>query len=631
MGFGLGRRPAGHSATPSLVAQFNRRLLAIGIAIAGAFLLVFGLATANRFTYLEEREVASHFDRADSWLNEVSHNLKARSLDWGVWDETWHYLSDGNTAYADANLGYTSVENLAVNGLAFVRTDGQVVNAVYADLAEGRFDVRQAQQFGANAQRIALAAKLANAASYQTFIVQDGRLLAISASRVMRSDGSGPEHGYIIFGQEITGQDVSSGLDLPVEIDLAHLATAQTFSTSLTDITMIRPLIGHERQPLAALRIMAPRSLMAEGFRLIAAVAIGAVALGGLLIAVFGRSVRQLVLTPLAAFQRHVASISETGELRPYDGDPRQDELGRLYGEFNIMASELTMLRAKVEAQSFIIGKRDNMTSLMHNIGNGIGPVKTILSRLETQLAQPLSRDVKRALDELAASEDPASRRARLVAFVDASLTTQQDEIATRRDLVRTALRSVDTVEGIVGNAMQDSKADPAADEVCEIGPVLANAAALARMRDAAITVSLDNPDRFRVRGNSVLLAQVLENLLKNAVEAIAANADSAGTGSGRIDVSAAAAQVSGLPAVSITIADNGDGFAPETAAGLFARGHSTRGKTVGGLGLHWCANTVNAMGGTLDIASDGPGTGARATVVLPLDPASYGKASEAA
>jgi two-component system, OmpR family, sensor kinase len=599
----------------SLVAQFNRHLIAIGIGITAAFLLVVYLATANRFSYLEEREVASHFERAANFLASISVNMKARSLDWAVWDETWHYLADGNQAYVDANLNYVSIENLAINGLAFVDTNGRMVNSLYADLGQGRFDNRMSQLFGERAVQIALAARTANATTYQTFMVQDGRLLAISAARVMRSDGTGPPHGYIIFGQEVTAQDIGAGLDLPVTIDISRPASARSFTTDLSSISMLEPIIGPGNQAIAAFRFTAPRRLFAEGFRLIALAAVGAILLGTLLFFMFGRTVRRLVLSPLAAFQGHVASITETGDLRPYTDDPRKDELGLLYAEFNTMTEELTMLRAKVEMQSFIIGKRDYMASLVHNIGNGMGPVKTILTKLETQLAQPLSRDVKRALTELAAGEDPASRRARLVAFVEASMDAEQSMVADKRYLVRTALRSVDTVEAIVSNAMHDSQSDPVAEEPFDIGPVMTNAVALARMRDSKISVSLDQNEKYHVIGNSVLLAQVLENLLKNAVEAIT----SAVREQGCIDVAVKAADTDRQPAVSISITDNGDGFAPDHASHLFERGHSTREKNVGGLGLHWCANTINAMGGSLDLTSEGPGMGARAIIVLPV------------
>ena len=49
----------------------------------------------------------------------------------------------------------------------------------------------------------------------------------------------------------------------------------------------------------------------------------------------------------------------------------------------------------------------------------------------------------------------------------------------------------------------------------------------------------------------------------------------------------------------------------------MFERGFSTRAMKSGGLGLHWCANAMLAMGGSLRLESDGGGLGARAVLTL--------------
>jgi C4-dicarboxylate-specific signal transduction histidine kinase len=112
------------------------------------------------------------------------------------------------------------------------------------------------------------------------------------------------------------------------------------------------------------------------------------------------------------------------------------------------------------------------------------------------------------------------------------------------------------------------------------------------------------------VCANRVILGQVIGNLFRNAGEAIAARPQA----SGRIDVTV----VRGVDGVTVVIADDGDGFDPAAAPMLFQRGYSTRRVKSGGLGLHWSANWVAAMGGSLRLESDGPNRGARAILTLP-------------
>jgi signal transduction histidine kinase len=111
-----------------------------------------------------------------------------------------------------------------------------------------------------------------------------------------------------------------------------------------------------------------------------------------------------------------------------------------------------------------------------------------------------------------------------------------------------------------------------------------------------------------------ITIDQILANLLVNAAEAI-----EAGTiGQGRIEISFRAADLEGSEAVEVLIRDNGEGIDPKALGEVFERGYSTRKTRSGGLGLHWCANTANAMGGRLYAESSGTGKGATLHLILP-------------
>ncbi len=58
------------------------------------------------------------------------------------------------------------------------------------------------------------------------------------------------------------------------------------------------------------------------------------------------------------------------------------------------------------------------------------------------------------------------------------------------------------------------------------------------------------------------------------------------------------------------------------TLPNLFRRGFSTKGQGHGGIGLHWCANALNACKGAIRVESQGTGKGARCHVVFPAHPA---------
>ena len=107
---------------------------------------------------------------------------------------------------------------------------------------------------------------------------------------------------------------------------------------------------------------------------------------------------------------------------------------------------------------------------------------------------------------------------------------------------------------------------------------------------------------------NRLILSQVIGNLFSNAAEAIAA-APAGGT------ITVTMEEYDNV--VVIGIRDDGEGFAPDARTQLFQRGFSTRSHKSGGLGLHWCANSMVAMEGSLRLESEGPGRGATALLTL--------------
>ncbi len=66
--------------------------------------------------------------------------------------------------------------------------------------------------------------------------------------------------------------------------------------------------------------------------------------------------------------------------------------------------------------------------------------------------------------------------------------------------------------------------------------------------------------------------------------------------------------------------ADDGVGIAAHNLQRVFEKGFSTKSpETNHGIGLHWCANAIGALGGRIWAASDGPGRGASMHLMVPL------------
>ncbi len=112
-------------------------------------------------------------------------------------------------------------------------------------------------------------------------------------------------------------------------------------------------------------------------------------------------------------------------------------------------------------------------------------------------------------------------------------------------------------------------------------------------------------PREVAINGDRELLDVALENVLRNAIEAVRQRHAESG---GRIEVT-----VTDEPHPTVTVRDNGVGIDPERAAGFLLPFQSTKSEGVG-LGLPLARKIVLQHGGTLAITGQ-PGVGAVVTV----------------
>jgi signal transduction histidine kinase len=135
--------------------------------------------------------------------------------------------------------------------------------------------------------------------------------------------------------------------------------------------------------------------------------------------------------------------------------------------------------------------------------------------------------------------------------------------------------------------------------------------------RGIATEVQLKLDDDLKVTLDRDRMQRVLENLLKNAREAVLAA--TAGPGIRRVFLHA---WVEDGDTLAIRIADTGPGI-PEELVGHLFEPFATTGKKQGtGLGLVTVRNLVKAHGGEIRVETAAPEGGAAFTVTLPLTPA---------
>lgn len=592
----------------SLGAKLVLILSGVGLAGALAITVMLAVVITPSFNQLEAEAVTGHVERTRAVLGDFAGGVASATRDYGDWNASYDYMARPDPAFERESFSTLAMANLSVNGMAYVRPEGSIQIARWIDLDRQTEMPGMREALIAKIATLDIAKALGRESSASFFVPLGNTLAAVGIAQVRRSDGTGDPRGYVLMARTLTSKQLSSLLQVDAALDLGRAGADVAIARHPRRLDIGVPVLGPDGRAVATARYQVERDLSLLGQRMLLLAVGGSTAMLLVVMIALRRFIAKLVLKPLKRVERHMGVVRGSGQLAPLTLEQRGDEIGSLVGSFNAMLSQLKDLREQLEVQSFKLGRSESAVAVMHNVRNALNPISTILSQGLAQTPKVDPAMMERALAELAKPDVPDDRRAKLAAFVDGATRAEAAEREERRrqlELGRTALHNV--LE-IIGKQQADAHERPELS-ACDLTEIIAQNATIARYSGkASIAFSFPAQSHW-VLASRVLLSQVVGNLFANAAEAIAAT----GRGGGSITVSI----VEREGRIVCEIRDDGEGFDPATAPTLFQRGFSTRAHKSGGLGLHWCANTMLAMGGKLELRSDGAGLGAVAALTL--------------
>ena len=589
------------------------------------------------FVALDRATATDNTSRVIEALNREVELLIPSATDWGTWDDTYQFMEDRNETFLTSNLNSTALESLKVNFLGLYDTEGLQVWGLGYDLeAEEQLNLGESFNPSAGSSLAFLGDPGSDATVAGLFPTAAGPLL-VASRPILTSSGTGTPRGRVVVGR-LLNDDALHRLENQARVRLiaspptsgepAAAGTAETSGnvkfTSIElretmDITQGHSLIFDlTGVPILHFQVDTPRTILARGISTVYYAALYFSG-GGMMVLLFLLLfLRHTVFNPVSRLINHVTQVGANDDLYARLEMNRKDEIGTLANEFNRMVGRLADARQKLLDQSFRYGVAEMAAGVLHNIGNAVTPLGVKVTAIKHDLQQASAAEMKMAVTELADPATPVERRGDLSKFIELSgvelasviqrTVSEFEPIEAQLDHVQMILmdqqrfsQAKRTLEPLLPSRLLDEVVRLLSEEIQNIAHV--------EIDPGIIELRCVNASR-------IALQQVMNNLLINAAESIRETGQKADTG--RIRIHGWEQNQHGQGFVHLCFEDNGAGISTDQLSQLFERGFSTK-KRGSGLGLHWSANTITAMGGELWAESPGPGSGASMHLLLPF------------
>ncbi len=325
-----------------------------------------------------------------------------------------------------------------------------------------------------------------------------------------------------------------------------------------------------------------------------------------------------MVTGPLWKLIEHskVVALDSTTEERLIMG--RNDEIGQLANEFDSMLDQLAVSRSEVINLARKAGASDIATGVLHNVGNSLNSVGVSARLAQEKLIEfpihdleVISLVLKSNHDKLYKYLTEDARGQTLPTYMEALSQRIHMETKQLGDEIAELLQGISWIEHLVtslessggaGNLIERLDLAEQLNSVVDISGAFANETnSVSIIRDYSSVGKVDL-DRHKL---SEVVLHLLRACLRQATPdqpleiTVGIHADSNG-------------------AITITVADNGEGLEERELTRVFAMDNTT-GEGDSHAGLHHASTSAIEMGAELTAHSKGPGTGTTYRLLLPI------------
>lgn len=613
-------------------------LLIIFVAYAAVDMCIETRIIKPSFAELEQDMAIKDLKRCVAALKQEIVHLDRFAYDWAVWDDMYRFVSNGNQAFITANLTPLLFKNEKIDLFYMYNRKGDVVWGQIREHSnvDKQIFMSDFPLHGAPKQKNLLLSRDVPK-SQSGIILTDRGAMLLSVWPILTSQEKGPSRGTLIVGR-ILDEEMVETLSHQTHVNISiwpfrsHRIPVDD-RAYMKKVTPRTQLVAEGKDPYYLylytawntlsgspglfIRAKVPREITEKGsettrFSFYSFLAIGSVVLVVMLLLIQGT-----IIKPIQRFTEHAVEIGGSSDLSRRLPVNRHDEFGRLAKEFNSMLEKLAETRRELLDQSYNSGMSDLAAGVLHNVRNALSPLTVLTTDLHATVSKINRQQMQIALQELQNDSVSEQRRSDLMRYLELSLKQVNEMCNTAISDVETIKHQVIHIEEIITAQESYSQSGQVVEEVKIVDLAREAVEFMGTSLQSSMTLEVDksvvNIEPFH--SSRIALLQVMANLFKNAVEA-GRNAGKQHTVIRIDDISQHNAETN---SIHLRFMDDGPGIAAEVLPHIFDRGFTTKeNRKLSGLGLHWSANTMIAMGGRLYAENRDDGTGACFHLIIP-------------
>ena len=320
------------------------------------------------FEQLEKAQFIEDIGHTKNLLIQESKRLETLAYDWGVWDQTYAFVSGNNPDFEQSNLSETTIESLDISQMFFVKQQGKVI---WSHSHNNEFTCVMPDQLWPENHLLLNQESLSSSG---LLLTQNGPYL-FGRSALADGDDDQPRNGALILVRKLDTAliDMLETLnEHPTTLTVSDTPAWRTHTELVNEqqarITAILPFENSDALSLF-LQQQQPRKINHQASETITTVFLSTLVMGLIVTLMVYLFLRQHILIPIGRLNREAEEFGHNQNADCFSLPPRDDEIGILFRTFRQMAEKILSYQSNLvkEKQSLEqVSMTDQLTGLFN-------------------------------------------------------------------------------------------------------------------------------------------------------------------------------------------------------------------------------------------------------------------------